>query len=182
MPIFFARNHSQRLMICQFNVAQMKDSKDAPDTQSFFVAAPHIQRLAESSAGFVWRERNENDPIIGERLGPDFILNLSALGELRCPLGICSQPTVSINHDGTLLLVHTRQQSVISCLFCYHRTLSSGGSNHWSSRNTLTNRPNPKCLWLQLGVRKCFNNQVVGALSNRNLCAELPAGKAIEIN
>ena len=47
--------------------------------QSISVAAPRLQRLAESSPGLVWRERDENDPIIGERLGPDFLLNLSAL-------------------------------------------------------------------------------------------------------
>ena len=46
--------------------------------QSFFDAVPHIQRLAESSTGYIWRELNENDPIIGQRLGSDFIVNLSA--------------------------------------------------------------------------------------------------------
>jgi len=65
-------------MIYQFNVAQMKHPKDAPDMQSFFNAVPHVQRLAESSPGFIWRELNEDDPTIGKRLGADFIVNLSA--------------------------------------------------------------------------------------------------------
>ena len=65
-------------MIYQFNVAQMKYPKDAPDMQSFFNAVPHLQRLAESSPGFIWRELNEADPTIGQRLGADFIVNLSA--------------------------------------------------------------------------------------------------------
>lgn len=65
-------------MIYQFNVAQMKYPKDAPDMQSFFNAVPHVQRLAESSPGFIWREVNEDDPTIGKRLGTDFIVNLSA--------------------------------------------------------------------------------------------------------
>ena len=65
-------------MISQFKVAEMKYLKDAAEIQSFFVATLHIQRLAESSPGFVWRQRYENDPIIGEWLGPDFILNSSA--------------------------------------------------------------------------------------------------------
>ncbi len=65
-------------MIYQFNVAQMKYPKDAPEMQSFFNAVPHVQRLAESSPGFIWREVNEDDPTIGKRLGTDFIVNLSA--------------------------------------------------------------------------------------------------------
>ena len=65
-------------MIYQFNVAQMKHPKDAPEMQSFFNAVPHVQRLAESSPGFIWRELNEDDPTIGKRLGADFIVNLSA--------------------------------------------------------------------------------------------------------
>ena len=65
-------------MIYQFNVAQMKYPKDAPDMQSFFNAVPHVQRLAESAPGFIWRELNEDDPTIGKRLGTDFIVNLSA--------------------------------------------------------------------------------------------------------
>ena len=69
-------------MIYQFNVAQMKYSKDALEMQSFFDAVPHIQRLAESSPGFIWRELNENYPIIGQRLGSDFIVNLSAWDSL----------------------------------------------------------------------------------------------------
>ncbi len=69
-------------MIYQFNVAQMKYSKNALEMQSFFDAVPHIQRLAESSTGFIWRELNENDPIIGQRLGSDFIVNLSAWDSL----------------------------------------------------------------------------------------------------
>ena len=44
-------------MVRQFNVAQMKYSKDAAEIQSFFVETPHIQRLTESSPDFVWRER-----------------------------------------------------------------------------------------------------------------------------
>ena len=46
--------------------------------QSFLDAVPHIQRLAESSPGFIRRALNENDPIVGQRLGSDFIVNLSA--------------------------------------------------------------------------------------------------------
>ena len=65
-------------MIYQFNVAQVKYPKDAPEMQSFFKAVPHVQRLAESSPGFIWREVNEDDPTIGKRLGTDFIVNLSA--------------------------------------------------------------------------------------------------------
>jgi heme-degrading monooxygenase HmoA len=65
-------------MIYQFNVAQMKYPKDAPGMQSFFTAVPHVQRLAESAPGFIWRELNEDDPTIGKRLGTDFIVNLSA--------------------------------------------------------------------------------------------------------
>ena len=38
-------------MIYEFNVAQMKYAKDALETQSFFDAVPHTQRLAESSPG-----------------------------------------------------------------------------------------------------------------------------------
>ena len=69
-------------MIYQFNVAQMKYSKDALEMQSFFDAVPHIQRLEESSPGFIWRELNENYPIIGQRLGSDFIVSLSAWDSL----------------------------------------------------------------------------------------------------
>ncbi len=65
-------------MIYQFNVARMKHSKYAAEMQSFFDAVPRIQRLAESSPGFIWRELNEDDPTIAKRLGPDFIVNLSA--------------------------------------------------------------------------------------------------------
>ena len=65
-------------MIYQFNVAQMKYPKDASEMQSFFNAVPHVQRLAESSPGFIWREVNEDDPTISNRLGTDFIVNLSA--------------------------------------------------------------------------------------------------------
>lgn len=46
--------------------------------QSFFNAVPQVQRLAEASPGFIWRELNEDDPVIEQRLGPDFIVNLSA--------------------------------------------------------------------------------------------------------
>ena len=77
MPIFFAE------IICydyDFSIQRCTNVyfKDASEMQSISVAAPRLQRLAESSPGLVWRERDENDPIIGERLGPDFILNLSA--------------------------------------------------------------------------------------------------------
>ena len=46
--------------------------------KSFFDAVPHIQRLAESSPGVIWRELNEHYPIVGQQLGSDFIVNLSA--------------------------------------------------------------------------------------------------------
>jgi len=50
--------------------------------QSFFNAVPQVQRLAEASPGFIWRELNEDDTVIGERLGLDFIVNLSACESL----------------------------------------------------------------------------------------------------
>mgnify|MGYP001965516616 CR=1 FL=1 len=46
--------------------------------QSFFDAVPQVQRLAESSPRFIWHELNEDDSTIAKRLGPDFIVNLSA--------------------------------------------------------------------------------------------------------
>ena len=65
-------------MIYQFNIAQMQFEKNAPEMQSFFNAVPFVQRLAEAAPGFIWREINEEDPCIAERLGHDVIVNLSA--------------------------------------------------------------------------------------------------------
>ena len=56
-------------MIYQSNVAQMKYPKDAPEMQSFFDAVPQVQRLAESSPGFIWHELNEDDSTIAKSLG-----------------------------------------------------------------------------------------------------------------
>ena len=74
-------------MIYQFNVAQMKYAKQAPEMHSFFQAVPHLQRLAEASPGFVWRETDEDDPTIAHRLGTDFIVNLSAWQSLDALYG-----------------------------------------------------------------------------------------------
>ena len=61
--------------------------------QSFFDAVPQVQRLAESSPGFIWHELNEDDSTIAKRLGPDFIVNLSAWESLDALHGfVLSQP------------------------------------------------------------------------------------------
>ena len=74
-------------MIYQCNVAQMKYDKHAPEMHSFFQAVPHIQKLAEASPGFIWRETDEDDPTIAHRLGTDFIVNLSAWQSLDALYG-----------------------------------------------------------------------------------------------
>ena len=61
--------------------------------QSFFDAVPQLQRLAESSPGFIWREPNEDDSTIAKRLEPDLIVNLSAWESLGAPYAfVFSQP------------------------------------------------------------------------------------------
>ena len=65
-------------MIFQFNIMQRAFPDDSPEMDEFRQWIPSIHALAEASEGFIWRATDERDSSLSQRLGDDFLTNLTA--------------------------------------------------------------------------------------------------------
>jgi hypothetical protein len=64
--------------LAQLNIATMKESKESPFMADFVANLERIYAIAESSPGFVWRLKDEEEEAAGMRLfGEDILINLS---------------------------------------------------------------------------------------------------------
>ena len=80
-------------MLCQFNIMVMAHLKHSPQMAAYFAKAETVHALAESMPGFLWRQTNESDPVIQDRLGPDHLVNLSAWQSIDALYAFVFHPT-----------------------------------------------------------------------------------------
>ena len=80
-------------MLCQFNIMVMAHAKDSPQMAQFFAQATQIYALAERLPGFVWRQTDESDPVIAERLGPSCLVNLTVWDSIESLYAFVLHPT-----------------------------------------------------------------------------------------
>jgi hypothetical protein len=64
--------------LAQLNIATMKESKESPIMADFVANLDRIYAIAESSPGFVWRLKDEEEEAAGMRLfGEGILINMS---------------------------------------------------------------------------------------------------------
>ena len=64
--------------LAQLNIATMKESLESPSMADFVANMERIYALAESSPGFVWRLKDEEEEARGMRLfGEGVLINMS---------------------------------------------------------------------------------------------------------
>ena len=69
--------------LAQLNIARMKTSLESPSMVDFVGSLDRINTLAERSAGFVWRLKDESGSAVAIRgFGDDYIVNMSVWEDL----------------------------------------------------------------------------------------------------
>ena len=64
--------------LAQLNIARMKESLDSPSMADFVGNLDRINALAERSAGFVWRLKDESGSAVAIRgFGDEYVVNMS---------------------------------------------------------------------------------------------------------
>ena len=69
--------------LAQLNIARMKESLESPSMADFVGNLDKVNALAERSAGFVWRLKDESGSAVAIRgFGDDYIVNMSVWEDL----------------------------------------------------------------------------------------------------
>ena len=64
--------------LAQFNIAILKEPLDSPALAEFVENLDHINALAETSAGYIWRLKSDgNNATMFRPLGEDTLVNMS---------------------------------------------------------------------------------------------------------
>ncbi len=82
-----------RWMLCQFNIMIMAHPKDSPQMASYFAAAPEVYAMADTMPGLIWRQTDETDPVIHERLGPNSLVNMTGWESIDALYAFVFHPT-----------------------------------------------------------------------------------------